>query len=113
MKKIKLDYCKLYEAPGHFKMSAMRLVGKEETGSQKFWVGLSNFLPEGGASWAYEDNPLEKFYFVLSGTLWVKTKQGETTVGPMEGLYLAPNEGREIMNKTKLPVTMLVILNYP
>ena len=43
-------------------MTAMRLQGKEETGIQKFWVGLSYFLPGGGAEWAYEDNPNEKVY---------------------------------------------------
>ncbi len=112
MEKIQLDHVKPYEAPGHFKMVAMRLVGKEETGSQKFWIGLSHFLPGGGAQWAYEDNPMEKAYFVLSGNLTVKTKKEEITIGPMEGVYLAPNEGREIINKTNLPVTMLVVVNY-
>ena len=112
MKKIILDDVKPYEAPGHFKMTAMRLVGKEETHSQKFWIGMSHFLPGGGASWAYEDNPMEKVYFVLSGHLTVKTKKEEIVIGPMEGVYLAPNEGREILNKTNLPVTMLVVINY-
>jgi mannose-6-phosphate isomerase-like protein (cupin superfamily) len=112
MKKITLDQLKPYEAPGHFKMVAMRLAGKEETGSQKFWMGLSHFLPGGGASWGYEDNPNEKFYFVLEGHITVKTKEGEVTVGPNEGLYLAPNEGREIINKTNMPVSMLVVINY-
>ena len=34
---------KPYDAAGHFKMVAMRIHGKEETGAQKFWrrrVGL-------------------------------------------------------------------------
>ncbi len=112
MKKIRLDQVKTYDAPGHFKMAAMRLVGKEETGSQKFWVGLSHFLPGGGAEWAYEDSPTEKAYFVLDGQLTVKSKKEEITVGPWELLYLAPNEGREIINKTNRIVTMLVIVSY-
>ena len=53
MKKVRLDQVKPYEAAGHFKMTAMRLQGKEETGIQKFWMGLSYFLPGGGAGWAY------------------------------------------------------------
>jgi len=114
MKKIELDKVKTYDAPGHFKMAAMRLSGKEETGAQKFWMGMSHFLPGGGAEWAYENNsPTEKLYFVLSGTLTVKTKTEEITVGPMEGVFFPPNEGREIINKTNLPVTMLVVVNYP
>ena len=112
MKKVRLEQVKPYEAPGHFKMVAMRLSGKEETGAEKFWVGLSHFLPGGGAEYAYEDSPTEKFYFVLDGEITVKTKKEESTLGPMEGVYLPPNEGREIINKTNKPVTMLVVINY-
>jgi mannose-6-phosphate isomerase-like protein (cupin superfamily) len=112
MKKIKLSDVKTYSAPGHFNMVAMRLSGKEETGAQKFWVGLSHFLPGGGAEYAYTDSPTEKFYIVLSGELTVKTKKEEFTLGPMEALFIGPNEGREIINKTNLPVTMLVVVNY-
>jgi glyoxylate utilization-related uncharacterized protein len=112
MKKIQLDQVKPYEAPGHFKMVALRLSGKEETGAQKFWVGLSYFLPGGGAEYAYEDSPTEKFYFVLDGEITVKTKREEITLRPWEGVYFPPNEGREIINKTNKPVTMLVAINY-
>ena len=112
MKKICLADLKAYAAPGHFDMTAMRLVGKDETGSQKFWMGLSHFLPGGGAEWAYEDNPNEKVYFVLDGEMTVKTKTEEVTVGPWEAVYLAPNEGREVINKTNKPASMLVIVNY-
>jgi glyoxylate utilization-related uncharacterized protein len=112
MKKIRLNEVKTYAAPGHFNMVAMRLSGKEETGAQKFWVGLSHFLPGGGAEYAYTDSPTEKFYLVLSGELTVKTKKEEFTLGPMEALYIGPNEGREIINKTNMPVSMLVVVNY-
>ena len=112
MKKIQLDQLKPYEAPGHFKMVAMRLAGKDETGSEKFWVGLSHFLPGGGAEYAYEDSPTEKLYFVLDGHLTVKTKKEEIIVGPQEAVYLPPNEGREIINNTNQTVSMLVVINY-
>jgi glyoxylate utilization-related uncharacterized protein len=112
MKKIKLSDVKPYAAPGHSNMVAMRLSGKDETGAQKFWVGLSHFLPGGGAEYAYEDSPTEKFYFVLSGELTIKTKKDEFKLGPNEGLFIGPNEGREIINKANLPVSMLVVVNY-
>ena len=112
MKKISLDDVKSYAAPGHFGMVAMRLSGKEETGSEKFWVGLSHFLPGGGAEYAYEDSPTEKFYIVLDGEITVKRKKEELTLGPMDCVYIAPNEGREIINNTNMPVTMLVVINY-
>ena len=112
MKKVRLDEVKPYAAPGHFGMVAMRLSGKEETGAQKFWVGMSHFLPGGGAEYAYEDSPLEKFYFVLDGEITVKTKKEEFVLGSMEGIFMAPNEGREIINQTNKPVSMLVVINY-
>lgn len=112
MKKVSLSEVKPYAAPGHFNMTAMRLQGKEETGIQIFWVGLSYFLPGGGAEWAYEDNPNEKVYIILDGEITVKNKTEEVTLGPLDSLYLAPNEGREILNKTNKPVTMMVVINY-
>ena len=93
-------------------MAALRLQGKEESGIQKFWVGLSYFLPGGGADWAYEDNPNEKVYIVLDGEMTVRNKTEEVTLGPMDSLYLEPNEGRELINKTNKPATMLVVINY-
>ncbi len=113
MKKMRLEDVKAYDAPGHFAMTAMRLSGKEETGAGKFWVGLSHFLPGGGAGWGYEDNPLEKVYFVLDGEVTVKSKTEEFVLKKWELLYLGPNEGRELINKTKYPASMLVVINYP
>jgi glyoxylate utilization-related uncharacterized protein len=107
-----LSDCKAYPALKHFDVSTIRMQGKDETGIQKFWVGLSYFLPGGGAEWAYEDSPTEKVYMVLDGEVTVKTKEGEATLGPMDTLYLAPNEGRSVLNKTNKVVTMLVVVNY-
>jgi len=110
MKKMSLNEVKPYTAPKHFNMTAMRLQGKDETGIQKFWMGLSYFLPGGGAEWAYEDNPAEKVYLVLDGEVTVKGKGEEFNLCYMDSLYLAPNEGREIINKTNKPATMLVVI---
>jgi quercetin dioxygenase-like cupin family protein len=110
MKKISLAQVKAYEAAGHFKMVALRLSGKEETGAEKFWVGMSHFLPGGGAE--FGATPAEKYYFVLDGEITVKTKKEEITLGRWDSVYIGPNEGREIINKTNKPVSMLVVINY-
>jgi len=110
MKKVSLAQVKPYEAAGHFKMVALRLSGKEETGAQKFWVGMSHFLPGGGAE--FGATPAEKYYFVLDGEITVKTEKEEITLGPWDSVYIGPNEGREIINKTNKPVSMLVVINY-
>ena len=110
MKRVILDQVKPYEAAGHFNMTAMRLHGKEETGSQKFWVGLSHFLPGGGAE--FGSSPTEKVYFVLDGEVTVNTEKEEVTLGPWDSVYIGPDEGRSIINKTNKPASMLVIINY-
>jgi quercetin dioxygenase-like cupin family protein len=110
MKKVRLDEVKPYEAPGHFGVSVLRLSGKDETGAEKFWVGLSHFLPGGGAE--FGATPAEKYYFVLDGEITVKTEKEEITLGPWDSVYIAPNEGRSILNKTNKPVSMLVVVNY-
>lgn len=110
MKRVRLTEVKPYDPPKHFNMTALRLHGKDETGSQKFWVGLSHFLPGGGAQ--YDATPTEKVYFVLEGEIWVKTATEEVTLAPWDSLYIPPNEGREILNKTNKPASMLVIVNY-
>lgn len=110
MKRVRLEQVKPYEAAKHFNMVALRLSGKEETGAEKFWVGLSHFLPGGGAEFA--SSPTEKYYFVLDGEITVKTEKEELTLGPWDSVYIAPNEGREIINKTNKPVSMLVAISY-
>jgi quercetin dioxygenase-like cupin family protein len=105
---------KAYNAPGHFGMTAMRIHGKEETGAEKFWIGASTFLPGGGAEWAYEDNPLEKVYYVLEGEMTVTDKSGnEYVIHKDESISFLPNEGRGLVNKSNLPARMLVVINYP
>lgn len=113
MKKIQISDVKPYSAPGHFGMTAMRLHGAEESGATKFWMGLSHFLPGGGADWAYEDNPLEKVYFVLEGEITVKSKTETFVLRKGDSLFLGPNEGRELVNATNMPASMLVVINYP
>lgn len=111
MKKVELRNVKEYEAPGHFKMVAMKLHGREETGTKNFWVGLSHFLPGGGAEMGASN--FEKVYFVLSGTLTVVTRdKKEITLGPMDSLYIAAGEERYLINREKVPASMLVIASY-
>ena len=109
-----LEELKEYEAPGHYGMTAMRIHGKEETGAEKFWIGLSTFLPGGGAEYAYHDNPLEKVYYVLEGEMSVKDDNGkEYIIHAGESISFKPNEGRYLNNYTNNIAKMLVIINYP
>jgi len=111
MKKIDLKDVKPYQAPKHFNMSALRLHGKEESGAQKFWMGLSHFLPGGGAE--YDESPTEKIYFVLEGEVTVISKEERIVLKTWDSIHIGPCEGREIINETNKPASMLVVINYP
>jgi quercetin dioxygenase-like cupin family protein len=111
MKRVQLRDVKPYQAPKHFGMTALKLHGKEETGSQRFWVGLSHFLPGGGAE--FDESPVEKIYFVLEGEITIKAGKEEIVLGPWDSIYIGPNEGREIVNQTKRPASMVVVISYP
>ena len=111
MEKVELKDAKPYQAPGHFGMTALRLHGREETGCRAFWVGLSHFLPGGGAE--FDASPSEKVYFVLEGEVTVRGESGEAVaLGPWESLHIGANEGREIVNDTNRPASMLAIISY-
>lgn len=108
-----IEECKTYAAPNHFGMTAMRLQGKEESGAEKFWMGMSHFLPGGGAEYDYETSPTEKIYFVLEGEVAIYTKDKEKIVlKKNDSLFIGPNEGRSLVNETNMPASMLVIVNY-
>jgi glyoxylate utilization-related uncharacterized protein len=100
-----------YEAPKHFDMRGLRLQGFDASGAESFWVGLSNFLPGGGAE--LDATPLEKVYFVVDGEVVVTTDEGATTLGKYDSCRLAPGEARSLVNETNLPALMLVIMPYP
>ncbi len=111
MKKRELKECKPYNPPKHFNMSAIRLQGKEESGCEKFWMGMSHFLPGGGAE--FDASPTEKIYFVLEGEVVITTDSGEKiTLRKNDSIFIGPNEGRSVLNESNLPATMLVTINY-
>jgi len=112
MKKVEFNEVKPYKAPKHFDCATLKLQGTEETGATKFWMGLTHFLPGGGAEYAYEDSPTEKVYMVLEGEVVVKSKTETIVLRKNDSLFIGPNEGREIINETNMPATMLVVVNY-
>lgn len=112
MKKIEFKNVKPYSAPKHFDVSTLKLHGKEESGVQQFWMGMSYFLPGGGAEYAYEDSPTEKIYFVIDGEITVKSKTETIVLKKFDSLYIGPNEGREIINETNNIATVLVAISY-
>jgi glyoxylate utilization-related uncharacterized protein len=107
----RLEDAKPYEAPKHFDMRGLRLQGFQASGAEAFWVGLSTFLPGGGAE--MDGTPIEKVYVVVEGEMTVITEDGETVLGRYDSCRLAPGEARAVENRTKLPALMLVVMPYP
>lgn len=111
MKIIRIKDAKAYHPPRHNNMVALKLSDQELTGAQKFWCGLSHFLPGGGAEWAYDDSPTEKIYVVLDGEITIKVKQETQTLYKGDVVFLAPFEGREVINNSNYPSSILVIVS--
>jgi quercetin dioxygenase-like cupin family protein len=100
-----------YEAPKHFDMRGLRLQGFDASDAAAFWVGLSTFLPGGGAE--HSAGAIERVYVVTAGQLTVTTDEGATVLGPYDSCWLAPGEARAILNHTNLPTMAIVIMPYP
>jgi quercetin dioxygenase-like cupin family protein len=99
-----------YEAPKHFDVRTLRLQGFDATDTETFSVGLSHFLPGGGAE--MDATPIEKVYIVIEGEITVETEHEVTTLGPLDSCWLAPSEARKIENRTNRPASMLVVMPY-
>lgn len=110
MKVNRLADVKAYAPPNHHDCTALRLQGWDASDAANFWVGLSHFLPGGGAD--HEATPLEKVYVVIRGEVTVITDAGEVTLGPLDSCHLAANEARSVVNRTNEPASMIVVMPY-
>jgi quercetin dioxygenase-like cupin family protein len=110
MKTKRFTEAKAYDAPNHRQYTSLRLIGPED-GATKFVVGLSHFLPGGGAG--PDASPTEKVYTILSGELTVIVGGKETVLKQHDSCFIAPNEEREIINRGNEVVTMLVAVSAP
>jgi quercetin dioxygenase-like cupin family protein len=101
-----------YDAPKHFDMRSLRLQGVDVSPSKFSWVGISQFLPQGGAE--MDASPLEKIYVVLDGEITVQLAGGEThTLRALDSCYIGGGEARAIRNESNAVATMLVVMPHP
>ncbi|HTH96916.1 MAG TPA: cupin domain-containing protein [Stellaceae bacterium] len=102
---------KPYDAPNHRDVVGLRLQGFEPGGPTNQWVGLSQFLPGGGAG--PDSTPFEKVYVVIEGEMTVIVDGKETVLKKYDSCTIAPGEVREIVNRSNHGCTMLVVIPYP
>jgi quercetin dioxygenase-like cupin family protein len=92
-------------------MVALRLQGHETSDTSAFWAGLSHFLPGGGAE--ASGSALERLYVVVAGEITVIADEDEQVLGPLDSVWFARGEVREVVNRSTLPASMLVVMPYP
>ena len=102
---------KPYDAPNHWGVVGLRLQGFEDGGPENQWVGLSQFLPGGGAG--PDSTPFEKVYIVLEGEMTVTVNDEDTVLRPLDSCTIAPGEVRKIENRSNHAAKMLVVIPYP
>ena len=100
-----------YEAPNHWDVVGLRLQGFEEGGPANQWVGLSHYLPGGGAG--PDATPFEKVYVVLDGEATLTVGGGETVLRRYDSCTIARDEVRKIDNRSNHVCTLLVVIPYP
>ena len=102
---------KTYEAPNHRACATLRMWGAEAGGVKGMIVGMTHFLPGGGAG--PDASPPEKVYMVLSGELTVIVDGKETVLKANDSCVIEPNETREIVNRGNEVCTILVAMTAP
>ena len=100
-----------YEAPNHWGVTGLRLQGFEDGGPENQWVGLSQFLPGGGAG--PDSTPFEKVYVVLEGEMTITVDGKDTVLSAFDSCTIPPNEERKIENRSNHVCKMLVVIPYP
>ena len=100
-----------YGPPKHFDCFAMHLQHKNLGSGAPYWVGCSYYLPGGKADW--DASLLDKIYIVLDGELTMAVDDQEFRLGPMDSIWIGPNENRQVRNDTNRTATMLVVMPYP
>jgi quercetin dioxygenase-like cupin family protein len=96
-----------YEAKRHYNCYAMnKLVAGKDT--QKMTVGMSHFLPGGGAEMSF--SPKERVYYVLSGSIKITGKNEEYVLSPGDMVYIGAGEDRAFKTLGTEPATILVII---
>ncbi len=111
MQVTRLKDARKYPVMKHFDCTPLRLQGADVSPAVNFTVGLTHFLPAGGAE--RDATPLEKVYVVVEGEVTVITDEGATILGPLDSCYIAPGEARAIENRTNRPASMLVVMPPP
>lgn len=96
-----------FDPPGHTGVGPVRLQGGEGAPTEGVTVALSHYLPGGEAEMARQ--PTETVYVVVSGELVMVCEGQEAVVRPYDSVHFTAGTHRQVINRTQLPASMLVI----
>jgi len=105
----RFDQARPYIAPRHNGCVSYRLQGLEATATKSFWVGMSHFLPGGGAE--MDASPFEKAYVVTEGEITVIVGDERQVLRKYDSCIIPANEARQVINESHLPASMVVVLS--
>lgn len=91
-----------FTPPGHHGVGPLRLQAGDEVG-----VVLSHYLPGGEAELAPQ--PAETVYVVVAGELTMISEGAEETLRPYDSVLFTTGTVRQVVNRSQLPASMLVI----
>lgn len=96
-----------YDAKGHFDVRTTRLHDNKDV-EGNIILGLSHFLPGGGAEMA--QSPKELIYYIVEGEMTVITEDNkEHKLIAGDSIHLSPFQGRSSMNTGCSSAKMLVV----
>ena len=101
-----------YDAPKHFDMRSLRLQGLEASSADFAWVGLSHFLPEGGAE--MDAGATGKIYVVVDGRGHGQLADGGSHVlRRWTAVSFRRAKRARVRNATNAVASMLVVMPHP
>ncbi|WNV82966.1 cupin domain-containing protein [Umezawaea sp. Da 62-37] len=96
-----------FDPPGHRGVGPVRLQNGHSTPWDGVTVVLSHYLPYGEAEMAPQ--PTDTVYVVVSGELVMVSEEIEEALGPYDSARFSAGTLRQVVNRTHLPASMLVI----
>ena len=96
-----------FDPPGHHGVAPVRLQGDHGAAPDGVTVVLSHYLPGGEAEMAPQ--PTETVYVLVAGELVMISEGAEETLRPFDSVRFTAGTVRQVVNRTHLPASMLVI----
>jgi quercetin dioxygenase-like cupin family protein len=97
-----------YDAAGHFDVRTTRLHDPQDVNDGRVTMGLSHFLPGGGAETACA--PIEVIYYIISGEMTVTCEGTEHRLLAGDTIHIGPNTPRSCKNTGIIAAQMLVVI---